>query len=67
MDIKSQIKDSAKRFYLLNKVSDDTLIGGEKWKDIREQVCKGDSYKTETWYTDLMDHQQRLLDDLKQM
>ena len=44
-DIKSQIKDKAKRFYLSNKVSDGTKIGSKLWKDIKQLVCSGNSYK----------------------
>lgn len=50
-DIKSQIKDKAKRFYLPEKVSDVTKIGSLVWKDIKEKVCSGQAYERESWYS----------------
>ena len=64
-DIKSQIKDKAKRFYLSNKVSDGTKIGSKLWKDIKQKVCSQESYKNETWYKELLEHQKILVEDLK--
>ena len=56
-DIKSQIKDKAKRFYLSDKISDDTQIGSLVWKDIKDRVCASEAFETESWYIQLMDHQ----------
>ena len=53
------------RFYLQDKVSDDTLIGQLIWKDIKDKVCGGVSYKNEGWYTELLEHQKRLIEDLR--
>ena len=55
-DIKLQIKDKAKRFYLSEKVSDETKIGAFSWKEIKAMVCEGDSYKEENWYEELLEH-----------
>ena len=66
-DFKSQVKDAAKRFYLFDKVSDDSAIGDKVWKDIKQVVCSGEEYSSEKWFVDLLDHQKRLVSDLRQM
>ena len=38
-NIKTQLKDGAKAFYLGALVSDSTRIGQKTWKDIKEEVC----------------------------
>ena len=35
------------------------------WKDIKHKVCRGEPYKNQTWYTELLEHQKRLVEDLK--
>ena len=55
-DIKQQIKDKAKAFYLFDKVSDGTKIGSKQWKEIKAEVCAGEDFKRESWYTSLMEH-----------
>ena len=39
----------------------------KRWKDIKDQVCSGESYKQEAWFTVLKDHEKTLLSDLKQI
>lgn len=58
------IKDKAKRFYLTDKISDETKIGPKVWKDIKEIVCSG-AYKNENWYSELLEHQLSLVEDMK--
>jgi len=63
-DIKSRLQDKAKRSYLHDKLSNETRNGKKSWKDIKDSVCNGD-YKNESWYSELLEHQQRLVEDLK--
>ena len=55
-DIKQQLKDGAIAFYTPDYISDQTKIGEKTWKDIKEQVCKGESYISESWFIELKDH-----------
>ena len=66
-EMKSQLTKIAVDFYLPDKISDDTRIGKDTWKDIKVQVCGGESYEKESWFTDLTEHQQTLIKDLKQI
>ena len=38
-DIKTQLKDGAKSFYLVGELSDNTKVGSKIWKDIKAEVC----------------------------
>ena len=40
------------------------MIGPKVWKDIKEIVCNG-TYQYENWYSELLEHQQRLVEDMK--
>ena len=55
-DFKAQVKDVAKRFYLFDKVSDDSVVGDKTWKDVKQEVCSGEAYMSESWFTALMSH-----------
>ena len=55
-DIKSQLKDGAKSFYLTEEVSERTKIGSKVWREIKSEVCDGDSYKKMGWFNTLADH-----------
>ena len=55
-EIKSQIKEAAKRFYLTLEISENTRVSDKVWKDIKDEVCKDESYKEESWYIELKDH-----------
>ena len=35
------------------------------WKDIKDKVCSGEEYKREIWYRELLEHQRRLVEDMK--
>ena len=64
-DIKSQIKDVAKNFHLLEEISDETRVGSKTWKELKSEVCVGEVYKTENWYKELSDHGKTLVEDLR--
>ena len=66
-DIKFQLKEGAINFYFSEEISESTRVGEKKWKDIKDQVCNGESYKQEAWFTELKDHEKTLLSDLKQI
>ena len=55
-DFKSQVKDAAKRFYLFDKVSDDSAVGDKTWKDVKQEVCSGEAYMNKSWFTGLKSH-----------
>ena len=64
-DIKFQLKEGAINFYFSEEISESTRVGEKRWKDIKDQVCSGESYKQEAWFTELKDHEKTLLSDLK--
>ena len=66
-DIKSQLKESAKVFYIGAYVSDRTQVGKKTWMHIKKEVCQGESFKGETWFKELTDHEKLLISDLRQM
>ena len=49
-DFKTQLKEGAKAFNLGGFVSDSTRIGSKAWKEIKEEVCQGETYQEQTWY-----------------
>ena len=49
-DIKTQLKESTKNFYLIKEISDETRIGSKVWKQIKADVCENENYKKESWY-----------------
>ena len=55
-DIKSQLFEQAKNFYLPDKLSQDTKIGEKVWKHIKSEVCENESFKQASWYTQLTEH-----------
>ena len=44
-EIKSQLKEAAINFYSPEEVSESSKVGEKRWKDIKNQVCSGESYK----------------------
>ena len=54
-DIKSQLKEVVKSFYLSNKVSDDIQFGNKPWSILKEQIFYSEEYKEEPWYKELID------------
>ena len=64
-DIKTQLKDGAKQFYLTEQISDLTRIGSQTWIEIKSKVCQNENYKTQTWYKDLTEHEMTLIQDLR--
>ena len=66
-DIKSQLKESAKVFYIGAYVSDRTQVGKKIWTHIKKEVCQGESFKEETWFKELTDHEKLLISDLRQI
>ena len=66
-DIKSQLKEVVKLFYLSNKVSDDIQFGSKPWSILKEQIFYSEEYKEEPWYKELIDDQKDLLEDLRQI
>ena len=66
-DFKTQLKDGAKAFNLGGFVSDSTRIGSKAWKEIKDEVCQGETYQEETWFQELTDHEKTLVSDLKQI
>ena len=63
-DIKAQLVEGADDFYNSDEVSENTKIGEKVWKDIKEQISQGDSFKEESWYKELKDHDKTLLKDM---
>ena len=49
---KLALKVNAKKFYL-NEISEETVIGEKTWAEIKDEVCKKDTYKKSAWYKDL--------------
>ena len=35
------------------------------WKDIKDKVCSGEEFMNESWYRELLEHQRRLVEDMK--
>ena len=66
-DIKSQLKDGAKNFYLSEEISDSTRIGSKMWKEIKSEVCRGEIYKKAEWFINLADHMKLLVEDLRKI
>ena len=60
---KSLIFDDAVTFYCAY-ISDETLIGNQKWQDLKKSVMDSESYKEEAWYIDLSGYDKRLLKSL---
>ena len=53
LDIKAQLKESTKRFFLTEEISENSRIGDKIWKDIKEQVCREDSYRELSWFIEM--------------
>ena len=52
-DIKDALKQENIDYYLSHKVTDDTNVGGKKWKAIKAELMKGDDYKKSKWFAEL--------------
>ena len=63
--IKSQLKEGAKNFHLVEDISDETRVNSKTWKELKSEVCDGEDYKTSQWFIDLPDHEKTLIEDLR--
>ena len=53
LDIKAQLKVSTKSFFLTEEISENTRIGDKIWKDVKEQVCREDTYRELSWFIEM--------------
>ena len=53
LDIKAQLKESTKSFFLTEEISENSRIGDKIWKDIKEQICRDDTYRELSWFTEM--------------
>ena len=65
LDIKAQLKESTKGFYLTEEISENTRIGEKTWKDIKVQVCSEDAYERLPWFIEMTWCEQTLISDLR--
>ena len=65
LDIKAQLKESTKGFYLTEEISENTRIGEKTWKDIKVQVCSEDAYERLPWFIEMTWCEQNLISDLR--
>ena len=63
--IRCQLIKCANNLYNFKEISDATKIGKKMWKEIRNEVCSGHSYKENPWFVNLTEHQKTLLNDLE--
>ena len=49
-DLKFQITEGAKSFYLVEKVSDATRIGQKTWREIKREVIEGHDFSESSWF-----------------
>ena len=48
-------------------VSDETIIGDEKWKNIKEEVLTNNRYKHKEWYRKLAYYEKELVEEMKEI
>ena len=61
------LKEIAKSFYLHMNVSDETIIGDEKWKNMKEEVLENNRYKHKEWYRKLAYYEKELVEEMKEI
>ena len=62
---KTQLKETVKKQYLHEKISDQSKIGEHTWLELKEKVLSNSDYKTTEWYSVLTQNQRSLIEMLK--
>ena len=55
-DYKTLLLQDAIEFYC-DEISDNTIVKGETWYDLKEKVMRSEDYRQETWFKDLSAHE----------
>ena len=63
---KGLLKEIAKKFYLHQKISDETVIGQKTWKEMKDEVWNNNQYKEKEWYQKLKYYEKELIEEMKQ-
>ena len=61
------LKEIVKKFYIIDKVSDDTIIGTRPWSQLKHEVCSGNEFEEQSWFQNFNKEEIDLLYALKKI